>query len=94
MTDVTTLPGTCPECGHVPGYHGWACTIRDVEISKEMDSNEARYRSLVGRFVSMGREDWASDLRSSNSYRVQPARLSLDTLEAMTDEIEELRGKL
>lgn len=94
MDAVTPLPGTCPECGHVPGYHGWACTLRGAEVDAEMDSNESRYRSLVDRFTALGREDWASDLRSSNSYRMQPARLSLATLEAMASDIEDLRAMM
>lgn len=94
MEDVTPLPGTCPECGHVSGYHGWACTVRDTEESAAMDSNESRYRSLVDRFTAMGREDWASDLQASSSYRMQPARLSLGTLESMADEIERLRDSI
>jgi hypothetical protein len=57
-----------------------------------MDSNESRYRVLVNRFTALGREDWASDLRSNNSYRMQPARLSLSTLEAMADELEGARS--
>lgn len=94
MEDVTPLPGTCPECGHVSGYHGWACTLRSAEISAAMDDNESRYRVLVERFTAMGREDWASDLHSNNSYRMQPARLSLGTLESMAAEIERLRAML
>lgn len=94
MEDVTPPPGTCPECGCKPGYHMGNCEIWETEQRLAMDSNESRYRALVDRFTAMGREDWASDLRGNNSYRMQPARLSLGTLEAMADEIERLRGKL
>jgi hypothetical protein len=59
-----------------------------------MDSNESRYRALVDRFDALGREGWASDLRSNNSYRMQPARLSLSTLEAMASDIEDLRAMM
>jgi len=82
----------CPDCDSQPGYHAGNCEFWALQQRRVMDDNESRYRALIDRFTALGREDWASDLRSNNSYRMQPARLSLSTLESMSREIEELRA--
>jgi len=91
MEDAPDDTTNCPDCDSRPGYHAGNCEFWALEQLRAMNSNEARYRALVDRFTAMGRKDWASDLRSNNSYRMQPARLSLGTLEAMADEIERTR---
>lgn len=61
---------------------------RHAREKREMDVNETRFLAVLEFLENMGRGDWAQNLRSYNSMRTQPARMSLATLEDMVFTVE------